>query len=88
MRLIKNWFIKAANKIRNKYKFKPAKILNIFKINCDASRLLMIGSSKDKIVQKALSIIFNRIYEYEDKVFLKYNMVFAQDVLFIQHLKE
>ena len=68
----KSWFVNLANNIKiNKYKFKPAKIINIDKTYNDSIKLLTIGSSRDKIVQKAISIIINQIYEYEDKVFLK-----------------
>lgn len=68
----KNWFINAANSIKiNKYKFKPAKIINIPKTSSDGLRPLTIGSPRDKIIQKAINIIINQIYEHEDKIFLE-----------------
>jgi group II intron reverse transcriptase/maturase len=68
----KNWFINAANNIKtNKYKFKPAKIINIAKTNSDGLRPLTIGSPRDKIIQKAINLIINQIYEHEDKIFLE-----------------
>jgi retron-type reverse transcriptase len=67
----KNWFINAANKIKtNKYQFKPAKVITIPGTNDKGFKLLTIGSSKDKMIQKAIYLILNQIYEYEDKVFL------------------
>ena len=67
----KNWFINAARKInKNTYKFKPAKIIEIFKPNGEGLRPLTIGSPRDKIIQKAISLIINQIYEYNDKTFL------------------
>jgi group II intron reverse transcriptase/maturase len=67
----KNWFNNAANKIKtNKYQFKPAKVINIPKTNDEGFSPLTIGSPRDKIIQKAIYLILNQIYEYEDKVFL------------------
>ena len=68
----KNWFINAANKLRiNKYEFKPAKIIKIPKAaSTDELRPLTVGSPRDKVIQKAISLIIEQIYEYEDKVFL------------------
>nr|UBY46120.1 hypothetical protein [Porphyridium purpureum] len=67
----KSWFIKTAYKIRsNKYKFKPTKVINLLKIKDSTYSTLVVNSSKDKIVQKAISLVINQIYEYEDKTFL------------------
>lgn len=67
----KIWFINAASKIKNNsYKFKSVKLQKISKSNNKKFSLLIICNPKDKIVQKALSLIINQIYEYEDKVFL------------------
>lgn len=66
----KNWFINAAKKINlNTYKFTSATIVEILKPNSEGLKPLTIGSSKDKIIQKAVSIIINQIYEYKDKTF-------------------
>lgn len=67
----RNWFINGAFKIKNNsYKFKSAKMVNIPKNNSSELRSLTIGSPRDKIVQKAIQLIINQIYEYEDKIFL------------------
>ena len=67
----KNWFINAANKIKNnQYIFKPARLIKVPKSNSSEFRPLTIGSPRDKIVQKAISIILNQIYEWEEQVFL------------------
>ena len=67
----KSWFINAASKIKsNSYKFKPAKMVNIPKNNSNEFRSLTIGSPRDKIIQKAILLIINQIYEHEDQVFL------------------
>jgi retron-type reverse transcriptase len=54
----------------NIYKFKPSKIVKILKSNSEKLKQLIISGSKDKIIQKAMSIIINQIYEYKDKTFL------------------
>ena len=67
----KNWFINAANKIKNnQYRFKPARLIKIPKLNNAEFRPLTVGSPRDKIIQKAISIILNQIYECEEQVFL------------------
>jgi RNA-directed DNA polymerase len=67
----KTWFINCASKIKdNSYKFKPARMVNIPKETSSELRSLTIGSPRDKIVQKAIQLIINQIYEFEDKVFL------------------
>ena len=67
----KNWFINAANKIKdNQYKFKKAKRINIPKVDNSEFRPLTVGSPRDKIIQKAIALLLTQIYEYEDSVFL------------------
>jgi group II intron reverse transcriptase/maturase len=67
----KNWFFNSARKINtNTYQFKPARIIEIPKSNSEGFRPLTIGSPRDKIIQKAISLIINQIYEYADKTFL------------------
>ena len=67
----KNWFFKTAEKIKNnQYRFKPARLIKIPKLNSDEFRPLTVGTPRDKLVQKAISIILTQIYEYEEQVFL------------------
>jgi len=80
----KNWFINAAYKIKsNSYKFR-----NIPKNNSDESRSLTIGSSKDKIIQKAIFLIINQIYEHEDSVFLDVSHGFRKNFSFHTAIKQ
>lgn len=65
------WFINAAKKIKdNTYAFKPAKLIEIPKFNSKILRPLTIGTSRDKIIQKAISILFTQIYEFTENIFL------------------
>jgi retron-type reverse transcriptase len=65
------WFINAATKIKNNtYTFKPAKMIEIPKPNSKILRLLTIGTPRDQIIQKAISILLTQIYEYTEKIFL------------------
>lgn len=70
----KNWFINAANKIKsNQYRFKPARLIKVPKSNSNEFRPLTIGSPRDKIIQKAIYIVLNQIYEYKEQVFLDFS---------------
>lgn len=65
------WFINAATKIKNNtYIFKPAKVIEISKPNRKTLRPLTVGTPKDKIIQKAISILLTQIYEFTEKIFL------------------
>lgn len=65
------WFVNAANKIKNnQYKFKPARKINITKPNTHKTRPLTIGSAKDKVIQKAIYMLFHQIYEVSENIFL------------------
>lgn len=58
-----NWFVKTAEALRKgTFKFSPARIIEIPKGN-GKTRPLGIGSTRDKIVQKALHAILEAIYE-------------------------
>lgn len=58
-----NWFIKTADKLKDgTYKFNPARLVEIPKSN-GKTRTLSITSPRDKIVQKALAVILEAIYE-------------------------
>ena len=76
----KTWFINAANKIKNnQYRFKPARFIQIQKPNNAEFRPLTVGSPRDKIIQKAISIIINQIYECKEQVFLDVSHGFRQN---------
>lgn len=63
-----NWFEKAAKDIQlNKYQFKQAKKIEIPKPGKFDKRILIIGNPRDKIIQKAMQLILNEIYEIKEK---------------------
>lgn len=65
-----NWFINAANKIKtNNYTFKPARRINIPKLGTHELRPLTIGSPRDKVIQQAIYILLQHIYEVKEKIF-------------------
>lgn len=65
------WFINGALKIKhNKYTFKPARRVNIPKPNSTELRPLTIGSPRDKIIQQAIHLLLDQIYETSEKIFL------------------
>ena len=59
-----NWFITTSKKLKaGKYVFKPARRVYIPKPGNKGERPLTISSPKDKIVQQAIYLILNAIYE-------------------------
>jgi len=65
------WFDKAANLIKNaQYKFKPARMKDIPKASSNEKRIITITNSRDKIIQKAIALVLEMIYE-RDEVFLE-----------------
>lgn len=65
------WFSKAALLIKNsQYKFKPARQIKIDRVNSTFKRIMSITSSRDKIIQKAVSILLELIYE-KNGIFLE-----------------
>jgi len=65
------WFLKAASLIKNsQYKFKAARQIKVAKTNSLSKRVLTITNSRDKIIQKAVSILLELIYE-KNNVFLE-----------------
>lgn len=64
------WFDKAANLIKSsQYKFKPARMKDIPKANSSEKRIITITNSRDKIIQKAVALVLEMIYE-KGEVFL------------------
>jgi group II intron reverse transcriptase/maturase len=64
------WFDKAANLIKSsQYKFKPARMKDIPKANSNEKRIITITNSRDKIIQKAIALVLEMIYE-KGEVFL------------------
>ena len=60
------WFEKIAIEIKSgKFEFKHSRRIEIPKANSDKMRPLTIASPRDKIVQKALQVIFEAIWEDE-----------------------
>lgn len=65
------WFDKAANLIKAaQYKFKPARMKDIPKASSNEKRIITITNSRDKIIQKAIALVLEMIYE-RDEVFLE-----------------
>jgi group II intron reverse transcriptase/maturase len=59
-----NWFITTSKKLKaGKYVFKPARRVYISKAGKKGGRPLTISSLRDKIVQQAIYLILNAIYE-------------------------
>lgn len=85
----KKWFINAATKIKNNaYIFKPAKIIEILKPTSAILRPLTVGTPRDKIIQKAISILLTQIYEFTEKTFLSTSHGFRPSFSLHTALKE
>lgn len=73
-RVSQKWFQETANQLkRGTYEFAVNRRINIPKCGSKKSRFLIIGNFKNKIIQKAIHLIFEEIYERKDKIFLKYS---------------
>jgi group II intron reverse transcriptase/maturase len=58
------WFKKTAELLKNgQYKFKPAKQEKISKAHKDRKRVITITNGRDRIIQKAMAIVLELIYE-------------------------
>lgn len=67
------WFYRATNLIKNsQYKFKPARMKDISKVNINEKRIITITNIRDNIIQKAIALILEIIYE-RDKIFLEFS---------------
>jgi group II intron reverse transcriptase/maturase len=70
----KQWFIKAAEQIKsNNYKFKPSRRIEIPKKGFNKKRPLTISSPRDKIIQKAIQILLENIFEYKSNYFSRFS---------------
>jgi len=59
-----NWFTTVSKELKaGKYEFKPAHRVYIPKLGKKVERLLTISSPRDKVVQQAIYLILNAIYE-------------------------
>jgi len=59
-----NWFFTTSKKLKaDKYVFKPARRLHTLKSRKKGERPLIISSARDKVVQHAIYLILNAIYE-------------------------
>lgn len=68
--LSKNWFQKTALDIkRGTYEFKVSRRINILKKGSHKIRPLTMGNPRDKIIQKAIQLILEEIYENKEKFF-------------------
>jgi len=62
--LKEEWFVKTSERLLNgSYKFKPARRVMIPKPNKPGFRPLTISNSRDKIVQQAMKMVLEEIYE-------------------------
>jgi group II intron reverse transcriptase/maturase len=65
------WFQDTALHLKNNsYEFSSTRRINITKKSSNKSRPLTIGNPKDKIIQKAIQLVLEEIYENKDNVFL------------------
>jgi len=65
------WFLKAACLIKNsQYKFKTARQVKVAKANLISKKVLITTNIRDKIIQKAVSILLELIYE-KNHIFLE-----------------
>ena len=72
--LSKDWFQKAASDIKHgTYEFKASRRTNIPKKGSNKTRLLTIGNPRDKIIQKAIQLILEEIYENKEKIFSRFS---------------
>jgi hypothetical protein len=63
-RIDKNWYINAANKIKNnQYRFKPARLIKISKSNSTEFRPLTVGSSRDSAIRWSYEALGSRKIE-------------------------
>jgi retron-type reverse transcriptase len=68
--LSKNWFQKTALDItRGTYEFKVSRRIIISKKKSNKTRSLTMGNPRDKIIQKAIQLILEEIYENKEKLF-------------------
>lgn len=62
--LKEEWFVKTSERLLNgSYKFKPVRRVMIPKLNKSGSRPLIISNLRDKIVQQAMKMVLEEIYE-------------------------
>jgi group II intron reverse transcriptase/maturase len=66
----KKWFEDTALRLKNgTYEFSPSRRINIPKEGSLKLRPLTMGNPRDKIIQKAIQLILEEIYENKEKVF-------------------
>jgi group II intron reverse transcriptase/maturase len=64
------WFVDAALRLKNgTYEFSPSRRINIPKNGSQKLRPLTMGNLKDKIIQKAIQLVLEEIYENKEKFF-------------------
>jgi group II intron reverse transcriptase/maturase len=69
--ITQKWFQDTALHLKNgTYEFSPTRRVNITKKSSDKPRPLTIGNPRDKIIQKAIQLVLEEIYENKDNVFL------------------
>lgn len=68
--LSKNWFQKIASDIkRGTHEFKASRRINIPKKRSNETKPLKMRNFRDKIIQKAIQLILEEIYENKEKIF-------------------
>ena len=64
------WFQDTALRLKNNtYEFSPSRRLNIHKKSSLKLRPLTMGNPRDKIIQKAVQLVLEEIYENKEKIF-------------------
>lgn len=65
------WFKNAASRLKSgTYEFSPSRRINISKKGSSKLRPLTIGNPRNKIIQKAIQLVLEEIYENKEKLFL------------------
>jgi Type II intron maturase/Reverse transcriptase (RNA-dependent DNA polymerase) len=69
-----DWFQKAALDLkRGIYKIKDSRSVYIYKKGTPSAKLLIISDFTDKIIKKAIQLVFEEIYEHKENFFLRFS---------------
>lgn len=79
----RTWFDDTALRLRKgTYQFSPSRRISISKKDSLTPRSLTVGNPKDKIIQKAIQLVLEEIYENKEKTFSDASHGFRSDKSF------